>query len=375
MDDLTIISGGKRLRCGRTTGSCAALAARAATQALLTQGPVAFARLLTPKGVWVSADVLDLEFDSDSASCAVLKDAGDDIDATDKMRICARVRRIGSGVTIDGGVGIGRVTRKGLDQPPGAAAINRVPRRMIEDEVLKVCRALGYEGGIDVLIYAPQGEAVAKRTFNPQLGVVGGISILGTSGIVEPRSLKALLDSIAVELRVHAAEGAENLILAPGNYGEQFVATGLELPDIPMVKCANFFGETLDLAAENGFKSVLIASHAGKLVKLAGGIMDTHSRVADCRAELFTAHAALCGAGRETLEALMAAPTADACIELLDAANLREPVLASLLEKIQFHLERRVQGAFEVGAVMFTNRFGPLGATPQGEAILRKWRQ
>ena len=301
---------------------------------------------------------------ADGAACAIVKDGGDDIDATTGLPVIAAVTLLPGTprtVTIDGGAGVGRVTKPGLDQPAGAAAINRVPRQMITEALLREADAVGYGGGFAVVISIEGGEAAAKRTFNPHLGVEGGLSVLGTSGIVEPMSQQALLDTVAAPEIHQAALHSRRLILAPGNYGLDYGPKLPELHEIPIVKISNFIGEALDMAAAEHFVEVLLVGHVGKLVKLAGGIMNTHSRCADCRTELFCAHAALCGADAATCRALMDAATTDACLDILDAADLREPVMTGLLTAIQTHLDRRAAGAFEVGAVLFSNRNGPLG--------------
>ena len=370
-----IRSGQKQLRCGYTTGTCAALAAQGAAALLLSGQAPRTLELETPKGLTVEVTPVFCRMaDENTAVCAVEKDAGDDADVTGGMEIVAAARRTDTpGVAIDGGPGVGRVTKPGLDQPVGAAAINSVPRRMIEQQALAVCRAYGYTGGLEVTISVPGGEEAAKRTFNPQLGVEGGISILGTSGIVEPMSEQALIDTIELELRQAAAQ-SPRLILTPGNYGADFIhAQGWDRLSIPIVKCSNFIGEALDAAANLGFAQVLLVGHIGKLVKLAGGIMNTHSKYADCRAELFCAHAALCGADRELCRALMGAATTDACIELLDRTNLRREVLDSLLEAIQSRLERRVRESYQTGAVLFSNQYGLLGSTETATNILAQW--
>ena len=370
-----IRSGQKLLRCGYTTGTCAALAAQGAAALLLSGQAPRTLELETPKGVTVEVTPVFCRMeDKKNAVCAVEKDAGDDADVTDGMEIVAAVRRTGTpGIAINGGGGVGRVTRPGLDQPPGAAAINSVPRRMIEEQVLAVCRAYGYTGGLKVTISVPGGGEAAKRTFNPSLGVEGGISILGTSGIVEPMSEQALIDTIELELKQAAAQSSR-LILTPGNYGGDFLrARGWDKLGIPTVKCSNFIGDALDAAAHRGFAQVLLVGHIGKLVKLAGGVMNTHSKYADCRVELFCAHAALCGADRELCRGLMSAATADACIALLDRAGLRQAVLGSLLEAIQSHLNRRVRERCQTGAVLFSNQYGLLGRTEAARDILAQW--
>ena len=317
-----IRSGQKWLRQGYTTGTCAALAAAGATRFLLTGSPPQTAALVTPKGLEVEAPLLRQALKGDCASCAVEKDGGDDPDVTHGCLIFADVARIAAGVEIDGGEGVGRVTRRGLDQPVGAAAINHVPRQMIAAAVERECRAAGYNGGIRVVIRIPGGEELARRTFNPHLGIEGGLSILGTSGVVEPMSQQALVDTIGVELRQARAYGADRLLLTPGNYGLDFLCrSGLELPGVPCVKCSNFLGEALDMAGGEGFSAVVVVSHAGKLVKVAGGVMNTHSRLADCRMEILVAHAAVQGADQVLCRRLMEVATVDAGIALLEEAG------------------------------------------------------
>ena len=366
------------LRCGYTTGTCAALAAAGAARLLLSGNAPETVSLMTPKGLEVTVplrETLLLE-DGQAARCAVIKDGGDDYDITNGMSVQATVRKSATvGIRIDGGEGVGRVTKPGLDQSVGAAAINRVPRRMIEQQVQAVCDELGYDGGLEVVISVPGGAEAAKRTFNPMLGVTGGISILGTSGIVEPMSEQAIVDTIAVEQRQAAATGAKGLILTPGNYGEDFLReNGLDQKGFPVVKCSNFVGEAIDIAVTHHFEQVLLVGHVGKLVKLAGGIMNTHSRYADCRTELFCAHAALCGAGTELCRDLMEAATTDACIALLDGAGLRGAVMERLLNAIQHHLDRRAAGARVIGAVLFSNEYGLLGETEQAKEIMNAWK-
>lgn len=368
-------SGQKLLRCGYTTGTCAALAAAGAAELLLTGKLPETLCLRTPKGLLVEVEPAEWSTGETGAMCAVRKDGGDDADCTTGCLIMASVTRIPGGITIDGGQGVGRVTKPGLDQPVGAAAINRVPQQMITEAVRAVCAQAGYTGGISAVISVPGGEALAQKTFNPALGIAGGISILGTSGIVEPMSLQAIVDTVAVEVHQAAVSGAERIVLTPGNYGLDFLReTGEISPDVPCVKFSNFLGEALDIAVSEGFRSALVVGHLGKLVKVSGGVMNTHSRWADCRMELICAHAAVQGAGRELCGRIMGAATTDACIALLDEAGLRKPVLESLLAAIQRHLERRA-GAMQVGAVVFSNEYGLLSRTAPAGEILRQWSE
>ena len=230
----------KLLRYGYTTGSCAAGAAKAATLMLCTGRKVDRVPLMTPGGVLLELEVLDPVLDEKSASCAVRKDGGDDPDATSGLLIYARVQRISRGIQIEGGVGVGRVTKPGLDQPVGAAAINHVPRRMIQAAVQEAMA--GEPGGMEVTIYVPRGEEVGRKTFNPHLGIVGGISILGTSGIVEPMSQQALIDTTRVELNMRRALGDTDLLLTVGNYGDDFARYKLGLSLERRIKCSTLSG-------------------------------------------------------------------------------------------------------------------------------------
>lgn len=370
-----IRSGNRRLRCGYTTGSCAALAAAGAAELLLTGQAPETLTLLTPGGLRIETTPVFCRMEGDRAVCAVQKDAGDDPDVTDGILIVATVGRTAEGITIDGGEGIGKVTRPGLDRAVGEAAINSVPRRMIFTAMETVCDELNYPGGLKVVISAPGGRDIAKKTFNPMLGIEGGISILGTSGIVEPMSEQAIVDTIALEIRQKAASGSRRLIFCPGNYGLDFLSKEMPgLEAIPRVKCSNYIGDALDLAILEGMEEVLLIGHVGKLVKLAGGIMNTHSRMADCRRELFCAHAALCGADRIICESLMQQVTTDGCLEILKNARLCKPVMESLLREIQTVLERKSGGTCRFGAVLFSNVYGLLGKTAEAEMLLREWR-
>lgn len=370
-----IVAGGRRLRCGYTTGTCAALAAAGAARLLLSGVPPRSVSLDTPGGLIVEAAPEACRLEQGRASCAVRKDAGDDVDVTDGLLVFAQVeRQTGPGIAIDGGEGVGRVTKPGLDQPVGAAAINRVPRRMIREAVLKICAELGCVGGLRVVISVPGGEALAKKTFNPELGITGGVSILGTSGIVEPMSLQALADTVALEIRQAAAQGNRHIILTPGNYGADLLhRQGLDSRGVPVVKCSNFIGRALDACAGESFETVLLAGHIGKLGKLSGGIMNTHSRYADCRTELFCAHAAVCGASQAVCRALMDAASSDGCIAILDGAGLREAVLDSMLAAVGHHLARRAAGRFRVGALLFSNQYGLLGQAGEAEEVMEAW--
>ena len=375
-------SGQKLLRCGYTTGTCAALGAAGAARLLLTGREPETVALRTPKGIVVEVAPLWCRSTDTGAACAIRKDGGDDVDVTTGLPVIASVvlEPDAPGVRIFGGEGVGRVTKPGLDQPVGEAAINHVPRQMIAEALEREAENAAYTGGFAVTISVEGGAETAKRTFNPHIGVEGGLSILGTSGIVEPMSQQAILDTIQLEmnqaaLRAKNAPGPRRLVLAPGNYGLDYLASALpQFERFPVVKTSNFIGDTLDMAATAKFEEVLLVGHVGKLCKLAAGVMNTHSHTADGRAEVFCAHAALCGAAHEVCAALMDAATTDACLDILDGAQLRAPVLESILAAIQMHLDRRAGGAFRVGAVLFSNQHGPLGETKTAKELMQEWQ-
>ena len=367
--------GGQALRRGWTTGTCAAAAAEAAALLLLTGRAPVELRLETPGGLTFTLPVEQPHIDGDAAVCTVRKDAGDDPDITNGVGISATVCRAEPGVAIDGGAGVGRVTRPGLAMPVGAAAINPGPRAQITAALGRAARACGYTGGFSVIISAENGEELARQTYNEHLGVVGGLSILGTSGIVEPMSEKALVDTILLELDSLYAGGQRTAFLCPGNYGADFARDTLGLDLEKAAKCSNFIGEALDHAVFRGFDDILLVGHAGKLVKLAAGVMNTHSSVADGRQEIFTAHAALCGAGRDTLEGLMQSISVDACIELLDREHLREPVLARIESEIEKRLALRLRGRGHVEFILFTAKYGILAQSPGAMALCERLRE
>ncbi len=371
-----VVKGQKTLRCGYTTGSCAAGAAAAATQLLLTGKSPLQIHLPTPKGITLTLEIEDAHRVGDTACCAVRKDSGDDPDVTHGIRIYAAVSRTSeAGIHIDGGAGVGRVTRVGLSCPVGTAAINPRPRAQIIQAVQRMASKYGSERGFSVVISAEGGEEIAKRTFNPRLGIVGGISILGTSGIVEPMSEQALVDTIRVEMDSHFAAGERHLLACPGNYGQDFAQNALGIDLARAVTVSNFIGETLDYAVHKGFYSVLLIGHAGKLCKLAAGIMQTHSAYADGRQEIFAAHAALCGAGQDTVRQLMDSVTVDACIAILEEANLAAPVLASIGKQAEKRLSMRTHGALQTECILFTNAHGELFRSTGATDLLRRFQE
>lgn len=370
------------MRYGFTTGSCAAAAAAAACYMLLTGRKKEEMTILTPKGISYTAKLVDISINESSAACAIVKDGGDDPDITTGAHIVAEVAFLQKEsqqkdktdavqqIIIRGGKGVGRVTKPGLDQPVGEAAINHVPREMIEKEVRRICALCDYNGKLQVTISVPEGEEIAQKTFNPRLGITGGISILGTSGIVEPMSSRALLDTIQVELRQKKAMGQQMIAVTPGNYGLDFMKEAFAYDLDKSVKCSNFIGNTIDMAAETGFCGMLLTGHIGKLVKVSGGIMNTHSKEGDCRMELLAAAALKSGGSKTQALEILEAVTTEEGIRLLQEGGNLQKTMQILMEKIMFYLQKRAAGRLQIECMMYANGYGLLAESSGAEAML-----
>lgn len=375
----------KKMRCGYTTGTCAAAAAKAAAQMLLSGRKVTEVSVRTPSDITLTLPVCEIQMKAHAVSCAVQKDSGDDPDITNGILIFAEVSYIHhtdniindkapvkQQMIVDGGVGIGRITKKGLARPVGAAAINPVPLKMIEAALKETAETFAYEGGLQAVISAPQGVEIAKKTFNPQLGITGGISILGTSGIVEPMSEQALIDTIRTEMKMHLANGEQTLLITPGNYGQDFLHETLKIELKRSIKCSNFIGDTIDMGCELGAKGMIFVGHIGKLVKLGAGIMNTHSKMADGRMEILAACAVRAGAGIETVRNILDCVTTDAALELLKNEKILGKTMEQLMLRIDACLQKRGGDNMQIGAVVFSNEYGLLGKTEQADELLLK---
>lgn len=379
--------GSQRLRRGYTTGTCAQAATKAAMLLLFgicKKDEMSKVCVKLPKGERLSLDIRDIKLEykgaqrlPSAASCAVKKDSGDDPDITDGILVYSRVSRITETrqkemIRLDGGRGVGKVTKPGLDQPVGEAAINRIPRQMIIREAETICEDTGYEGGIDIEISIPDGEELAKKTFNPRLGIKGGLSILGTSGIVEPMSEQAILDTIYLDMKVKLEgqdKGKRILIMAPGNYGLEFLKEEYGIEEDQVVKCSNFIGQSIDMAAELKCDMLLLAGHIGKLIKVAGGIMNTHSKWADGRMEILAAAALRAGFSAEGARKLLECVTVDDAL-LRCTKEERELLMVQIMEKMGQSLSLRGKEEIEVEAVTFSKEFGILGKTNRADEIM-----
>ena len=407
-----VIKNQKKLRLGITTGTCSAAAAQAAAMQLLLDVESHTVTLRTPKGMTVSVPVYLLESDSRKASYKVVKDSGDDPDVTNGTDVCVTVayakqcvreqtdgsaeldgsvesciRSHGSQdrscaftsesfpyLTLDGGIGIGRVTKEGLEQAVGQAAINRVPRQMIFAAVGDVCEKANVCEPLHITVWMPEGETLAKRTFNPKLGIEGGLSVLGTSGILEPMSEQAIVATIETEIRQLHAVGEEKVLVTPGNYGQAYASEYLRLNLAKSVKSSNYIGDTIDLAISYGMKDFLLVGNIGKLVKLAAGIFNTHSKVADGRGEIFAVHAAMAGAGADVVQEIYNCINTDRMLDVVEREGLREAVMQSILVAIEKHVAGRIGDAMRFGVIVFSEKYGYLGQTSDAAAVLGVFR-
>ncbi len=365
---------GKALRKGYTTGSCATAAARVAALMVLRQQVINQVSIVTPSGVALFLNVEQPLIEGQQASAAIRKDGGDDIDATHGMLIYARVSLNDGGVIrLEGGEGVGRVTRNGVGLPVGCAAINKTPRQTIEQAVRDV---IGPNRGAEIVIFAPEGEERAKKTYNDRLGIKGGISIIGTSGIVTPMSEESWKRSLSIELEMKRANGLEKIILVPGNHGERFVSQQMSIDGDYVVTMSNFVGYMLQEAVRLGFRHVVLVGHPGKLVKIAAGIFHTHSHIADGRMETLISHLALMGAPVELLQAVDRCDTTEAAIELI-AERGWQAVYHQIARKICFRVDQMLRFSSDkpkCDAVMFSFENQVLGSNRPVSEIVEDFR-
>lgn len=352
--ELSVVKNGKELRGGFTTGSCAAAASTAALEMLLRDSLISQVSIKLPSGEEADFEIEVLEKNVDKVKVAVIKDGGDDPDVTTGTKIVSEVSLLESDIIIDGGKGVGRITKKGLKCSVGEAAINPVPRKMIEENLRTVMEKSGYTGGASVIISVPEGEELAKRTYNPRLGIIGGISILGTTGIVDPMSEKAIVDTNKILIDKKFAEDSEIILISPGNFGRDFCKEYLNLDIDKSVPISNFVGETLDYIKYKGFKRILFVGHTGKIVKCAAGIMNTHSYQADGRMEIIGVHSALAGVSREKIAQIMECVSTDEAFNIIKEEPGFNQVKDSIMEKVMYHLNFRLKDAVKIEVVMFS---------------------
>ncbi len=352
--DAPVWHNGKALRKGYTTGSCATAAAKVAALMVLRQHIIHQVSIVTPSGVTLRLNVESPHIEGQQGIAAIRKDGGDDVDATHGMLIFARVTlNDGGEIVLSGGEGVGTVTRKGIGLPVGSAAINRTPRQTIEAAVREV---IGPSRGADVEIFAPEGEERAQKTYNSRLGILGGISIIGTTGIVTPMSEESWKRSLSLELEIKREAGLVRVVLVPGNHGERFVREQMGLSSDIVVTMSNFVGYMIEEAVRLGYRQIVLIGHPGKLVKIAAGIFHTHSHIADARMETLVAHLALLGAPHELLQKVSECDTTEAAMEHIDAAgfgHLYNQLAQRICQRVMQNL-RFTKNPPQCDAIMFS---------------------
>lgn len=327
---------GKKLRYGYTTGSTATAATKAALTVLLdnSRKDIREIAIRVPAGRTLKIDVKKIEITEGSVTATVLKDGGDDPDVTHGLEILSRVSfRNDSKINIFGGKGVGKVTKTGLPVEVGKSAINPVPMQMITDAVEEL---LPEGRGVDVEIIVPLGEETARKTLNGKLGIVGGISILGTTGIVRPMSEESWKSSLAIELKQVLTEcQTDRAVFLFGNRGKSYLNENFPERERQGVVISNFVGYMFDKACEYGVKKIYFIGELGKFVKVAGGIFHTHSRVSDAKMEILTANALLTGERIENLHKIMASNTTEEAIQYIE----KKEVFNLLAEKSKLKCE------------------------------------
>lgn len=332
---------GKKLRYGYTTGSSATAATKAALMYLLddSKHDIPEVTIKLPSGNSLTISVNSLEKKENSVLASVIKDGGDDPDVTHGLEIYSKVSlRNDSKINIFGGIGVGKVTKKGLPIAPGNSAINPVPLKMIRETVEEMLP----EGlGADVEIFVPKGEETAKKTLNAKLGIIGGISILGTTGIVKPMSEESWKASLAIELKM-ALENAGNgeAIFLFGNRGKQYLSDNFEGNTSQAIVISNFVGYMFDRACEFEAKKIYFIGELGKFVKVAGGIFHTHSRVSDAKMEILTANALLVGESTENMKKIMASNTTEEATKYIEKTEVYNLLAEKAKQKCEEYCRR-----------------------------------
>lgn len=395
---------GKQLRSGYTTGTCASAAARAAAVFLLTGNTPPKVRVCLGNGSLAEFAPEYRGFfhewmEEGGSWCRVKKDAGDDPDVTDKVwvyagvfpisrerfeELCVRgkgyVSKDYPGIYLNGGPGIGVALKKGLSCPVGHYAINPVPRQVIMKAVASARKETGYKGKLEIRVAVPSGISLADKTFNPKLGIQGGISILGTTGVVEPMSEQALVETIRLDIRIRAAAGEKVLLLTPGNYGEAFLEENMGVALGRAVKCSNFIGDAVEMAVEEGFERLLLAGHVGKLIKVTGGVRNTHSRYGDRRMELMEKLAEqVCRDRKDSqkyrlFQEIRGANTTEEAVGRLKAEGLAQEVLTCGAKRVQEQVLLWGRGRLKAQVIMFSSAHQVIGKTGQTERFLQLWR-
>lgn len=352
----------KEMRHGYTTGSCATATARAALLALITGEAQTESTIFLPIGRHHTFTIEESVFSEGTVRCDTIKDAGDDPDATHLAVIQATVSWADTpGIHLDGGIGVGRVTKPGLAVPVGEAAINPVPRKMIVTHVQEVLDEYQIERGVNVVISVPKGEEMAKKTLNGRLGILGGISILGTRGTVVPFSSSAYMASIVQAISVAREAGCDHLVITTGGRSEKYgIAEYPDLPEEAFIEMGDFVGFTLKHCKRLGMRKVSLVGMMGKFSKVAQGVMMVHSKSAPINFEFMAKLAADVGATGEVLELVKNANTASQVGEIM-AEHGFDQFFTHLCEACCYAGLNHVRGGLTLSTSIYTMKGELLG--------------
>lgn len=362
-----ILKNGKKLHYGFTTGSCAAAASKAACMMLFEKKRIKKVFIDTPKGWELELVINDIEIKDNYVKCSVMKDAGDDPDVTDKIKVFAKAKIIkGENIEITAGKGIGIVTKRGLSVEAGKPAINPVPMNMIINEINKI-KPKGK--GVKIELSVPDGEKIAEKTFNSKLGISGGISIIGTTGIVEPISDNAIIETISLHLSVLKNEGINRVVFVPGNYGEKFIIENYNIDKKYIIKIGNFIKESFEKANFHGIKNILLAGHISKLIKIAGGIYNTHSRIADARLEILSSNYSYFTDDIAVIKKIMKSNTVEEALDLIKNNEFYK----FISEKIKKKCRELLKNNINIEVAVFSLNNGFLACSEGVKKLLKKY--
>ena len=343
------------LRTGYTTGTCAAAATKAALSTLVNGEKLSKVNVSLPKDKQITIDIAWIKHEGDkSVTAAVIKDGGDDPDVTNGAEVCATVSLsdTSSKIVIDGGMGVGRVTKPGLGLEIGKAAINPTPIRMINHAIEEILNQQTHKKyGLSVIISVPKGEEIARKTDNPRLGIIGGISILGTTGIVIPYSTASFAASIRQSIDVSRAMGSDSVILTTGGRSEDFARAiyGNSIADHAYIQIGDFIGFSIKQCAIKKIKKAYVVGFVGKLTKMAMGVKQTHVKGSHVDMNFLSELASRSGANKELVQQIKLANTARHVSELIDQSGFRvfydtlcKEVHNHLTKYSQYHLQIKI---------------------------------
>jgi cobalt-precorrin-5B (C1)-methyltransferase len=346
-----------QLRTGYTTGTSASAATKAALLTLISSQIFNTIDVFLPKGKIATLQIAwtKTNQDNQSVTCAVIKDGGDDPDVTHGAEICSTVSLTNNKglIEIDGGIGVGRVTRPGLGLEIGSAAINPVPKKMIEYTVFNSAKSLLSQNGFKVIISVPKGGELAKKTDNPRLGIVGGISILGTTGIVFPYSTASFAASIRQSLDVAISIGTDIVVLTTGGRSEDFIKKVYDyLPDYAFIQMGDFSGYTIKQCTNRSIKKIIIAGFIGKLTKMAMGIKQTHVRGSHISIDFMANLAAKCVDSKDIINEIRKANTARHVSEIINQYNIKN-FFSLICKHVYEEMYKHSNNSIEIVVIMF----------------------